>query len=210
MKLLPDFLRLGDDQLEQLEALEREVLHLNARLNLVSEASTEHFWERHILHSLTLAARPFPAGAVVVDWGTGGGFPGLPLAIAFPDVTFHLVDAIGKKIQAVRTVARRLGLENVIATQARAEAWDGTVHSAVSRATAPLADLWGWTERVWTPQSAAPEAWPPGLLALKGGDLRNEIEALHAAAPSAQVEMTGLGPLLGEAFVDKVLVRVTR
>lgn len=210
MRPLPEALDLRPHQMAQLEALEREALRLNARINLVSAASARHFWRRHILHSLALAARPFPEGATVVDWGTGGGFPGLPLAVAFPNVAFHLVDAVGKKIQAVRTMARRLGLENVTATHARAEAWEGRADYAVSRATAPLAQLWTWTERVWTPAPAEAEAWPPGLLALKGGDLAAEIEALREAFPDVRAETSGLGPILGPDFADKALVHVTR
>lgn len=198
-------------QRQQLQAYEQLLLQLNRRFNLVAGSTEDAFWELHALHSLTLALRPFPAGCTVVDWGTGGGLPAIPLAIRFPEVRFIAVDAVGKKVQAVKTMARRLGLDNLAAWNGRAERWPGTLHYSVSRATAPLADLWSWHRRAVSPLSAVPDdAWVPGLLCLKGGDLKGEVAQLHQADPRVQVETMDLAALTGRrAFRDKCLVQVT-
>src|SRR5690606_39924734 len=182
----------------------------NRQVNLVSPATVPEVEERHLVHSLALARKDFPAGATVVDFGTGGGLPAVRLAVRFPDVRFVAVDAVRKKTEAVRLFARRLGLGNLDVWNGRAEDWPGEAHYAVSRATAPLADLWGWFDRVRRPLTGAPEgAWTPGLLALKGGDLADEIAALHAAFSGLAVEATPLEPLLGRAyFAGKALVEV--
>ncbi|MEM6337881.1 MAG: RsmG family class I SAM-dependent methyltransferase, partial [Bacteroidota bacterium] len=99
---------VSGEALEKLRAYEALMRRINRRFNLVSPASAEVFWERHIEHCLVLASRPFPAGASVVDWGTGGGLPAVPLAILFPAVQFTCVDSVGKKVHAVRMAAREL------------------------------------------------------------------------------------------------------
>lgn len=204
------FLYLTDRQRAQLATLEREALAFNTKLNLYSQASAEDFRLRHVAHSLTLATRPFPAGSVVADWGTGGGMPGLVLAIIFPEVSFHLIDSVEKKIRAVQAMARRVELDNVEAHHTRAEQWEGHVTHSVSRATAPLNTLWAWHSRVAVSREPAESAWPPGLLCLKGGDLRGEIANLKAAA-DVQVTTTPVRTWLDDPyFVDKVLVQVTR
>ena len=205
------FETLTEEQREQLRAFERMLLDFNRKLNLVSRETSAFFEERHVLHALALSVRPFPTGAVVVDWGTGGGLPAIPLAIRFPDVTFHAVDAVGKKIRAVATMARRLGLGNLHAWHGRAEDWPGRAHYSVSRATAPLVDLWRWHVAARDPDAPprTEEAWPPGLICLKGGDLTGEIETLRAAFPSVGVETRPLEPLLGRPyFAEKQLVVV--
>lgn len=200
-------LHLDDRQQSLLETLAAEAQAINRSVNLYSAASAAAFETRHIRHSLALASRAFPAGAVVVDWGTGGGMPGLPLAIAFPETHFVLVDSVGKKIRAVQTLARRLGLVNVEGWCGRAETFDAACHYAVSRATAPLADLFAWTERVRLPLDAPPGAWQPGILALKGGDLSAEIAAFAHAASGWRVDAHPLYPALGDRhFEDKVLI----
>ncbi|HLT46267.1 MAG TPA: 16S rRNA (guanine(527)-N(7))-methyltransferase RsmG [Rubricoccaceae bacterium] len=197
-------------QRAQLDAFAAELARVNRRVNLVSPATVPEVEERHLVHSLALAHRAFPAGATVVDWGSGGGLPAVPLAVRFPDVRFVAVDAVRKKTEAVRLFARRLGLANLDVWNGRAEAWDGAAHYAVSRATAPLADLWGWLARVRLPPPEVPEGcWAPGLVCLKGGDLTEEIAALHAAHPGLTVEQIPLAPLLGRAyFADKAIVSV--
>ena len=202
---------LLDEHRGRLEALREQLLGLNRKLNLVSPDTEGDFMERHVLHALLLAQRPFPPGAVVVDWGTGGGLPALPLAICFPEVTFHAVDSVGKKVQAVRTMARRLGVENLEAWHARAEAWEGQAHYSVSRATAPLARRGQWHRRARVSLIPGPsEAWPPGLLCLKGGDLREEVGALQAAFPETQVVQQELWPITRRAYYkEKVLLQVT-
>lgn len=203
--------RLSEKQRRQLEAFETLLLRFNRKINLISRASEEQVWQEHIQHALTLSWKSFPAGSAVVDWGTGGGLPAIPLAIAFPEVRFFAVDASGKKVQAVRAMARRLGLENLFVWKGRAEAWPGEAQYSVSRATAPLADLWRWHARAFTPGVALPGEgdWPPGLLALKGGDLRGEIAGLKEAYPAVQVERHALEPILGEPFfAEKYIVVV--
>lgn len=202
---------LTEAQRERLRHFQELALGFNAKLNLYSEASAEHFWQRHVLHSLALAARPFPTGARVVDWGTGGGLPGLPLAILFPEVEFVLVDSVGKKIRAVQTMARRLGLDNVTAWHGRAEAWEGSASHSVSRATAPLETLWQWHDRVVQPGEANPNEWPSGLYCLKGGDLQAEINDLTTATPELTVSRMPLDELLPDPyFRTKELVQVVR
>src|SRR5690606_41790758 len=120
--------------------------------------SEERLFERHILHSLSLTFRKFPAGSTVVDWGTGGGLPAVPLAIVFSDVRIHAVDSVRKKVQAVRTMARRLGLENLDTWHGRAEAYPGDADFSVSRATASLSVLWSWHARVAVGRAGTEEA----------------------------------------------------
>ncbi len=180
-----------------------ELARVNRRVNLISPGTVGETEERHLVHSLALARRAFPDGVAVVDWGTGGGLPAVPLAIRFPNVRFVAVDAVGKKVEAVRLFARRLGLDNLDVWAGRAEAWPGRAHYAVSRATAPLVDLWGWLARARAPLDAVPEGcWPPGLVCLKGGDLSVEIAALHARFPGLTVEREGLGSLLGRPYFE--------
>ena len=207
----PPPLGLSPTQLDRLAELERLALQFNEKLNLYSQASAEAFRERHIAHSLVLATRSFPPGSVVADWGTGGGMPGLVLAIAFPGTPFHLIDSVGKKIRAVQAMARRLGLNNVTAHHARAEAWPGRITHSVSRATSPLATLWAWHERVCEPVAFEEGHWPPGLICLKGGRLEEEIEALWQQHPNVGVKVYPLPDWLsGLKLEEKVVVEVTR
>ncbi len=192
------FKSLTAEQREQLDAFEEQLLRFNQRVNLISPETEDAFRRRHLLHCLTLTARDFPAGSTIVDWGTGGGLPAIPLAICHPEVTVVGVDSVGKKSRAVRTIARRLGLDSCFTWNGRADEWTGEAHYSVSRATAPLAKLWTWHRRVAvSPNESSDDAWPPGLLALKGGDLSNEVSALHATDPDAEVERHSLNELLG-------------
>lgn len=202
--------KLDATQRAQLHDLERLFLEANQGVNLVSRRTVSEFERRHVLHSLALAERAFPAGATVVDWGTGGGLPGLPLAVAFPGVHFVLVDATRKKTEAAAAMARRLGLDNVEVWWGRAESWGGTAHFAVSRATAPLGDLWAWTSRVLIAQTATSKhEWRPGLLALKGGDLNDEIAQQRRRFPATEVKVEPLSVLAADAYFDaKVRVHV--
>lgn len=204
-------LLLSDDQREQLRIFETELLRFNRRHNIISRDTEAHFAERHVLHSLALAHRKFPAGAVVVDWGAGGGLPAIPLAIAFPDVEIHAVDAVRKKIHVVRALQRRLGLDNLVAWHGRAEKWHGHAHYSVSRATASLLQLWKWHERVGLPRlGVTGSMWQPGVICLKGGDLGNEAAALSASYPSVHIRTTSLAALGdSESFAEKVIVELT-
>ena len=138
----------------------------------------DNFYERHVLHSLAIAkACEFQPGTEVVDVGTGGGFPGIPLAILFPEVRFHLIDSIGKKIKVVKTVATDLGLQNVEARQIRAEELTGTYDFYLSRAVAQAQDQVRWAEAVIHQQSR--NDLPNGMLLLKGGDLTEELRPVR-------------------------------
>jgi len=206
---------LTDAQRQALGRFADELARVNRAVNLVAQSTMGDVWARHVRHSLCVAARPFPAGAVVVDWGTGGGLPAVPLAIACPHVRVVAVDAVGKKTEAVRLFARRLGIENLTVWNGRAERYaDAGLPSpqyAVSRATAPLADLWRWFDAVRAPVGGdLPEgAWTPGLVCLKGGDLADETAALHASFGGLTVEATPLTDLMGDSWSDKALVHVT-
>ena len=202
---------LADAQREVLDAYVAELERVNRRVNLVARPAARDDLVRHVRHCLALAVRPFPDGAVLVDWGTGGGLPAIPLAVAFPEVRIVAVDAVGKKTEAVKLFARRLEIDNVEVWNGRAEAYDGPApHYAVSRATAPLADLWRWFSRCRQPPPDAPaDAWAPGLVCLKGGDLADEIDALTREAPDVHVETVGLADVLGAEWSDKGIVHVT-
>ena len=203
---------LTAEQEEQLDALEEQLLRFNQRVNLISPETEDAFRTRHLLHCLTLTVREFPDGCTIVDWGTGGGLPAIPLAICYPEVTVVGVDSVGKKSRAVRTIARRLGLENCFTWNGRAEEWTGDAHYSVSRATAPLTDLWRWHRRVAIPLGDAPSdsEWPPGLLALKGGDLSDEIADLRAFDPDVEIDRHPLAERLGRNgfFGEKEIVAV--
>ena len=190
---------LTDRQEKQLYAYEELLRKFNRRLNLVSPETVDEIWDLHIRHSLCVLRRSFPEGSAIVDWGTGGGLPAIPLAIARPDVTVYAVDSVGKKVRAVRTFARRLGLENLFGWNGRAEKWTGKAQYSVSRATAPLVDLWSWHERVYeSPEEVSESDWSPGLICLKGGDLSGEIRDLHEHSPAATVAEEQIQPLLGD------------
>lgn len=206
------FAALTDDHRQLLNAYEEMLRRFNDRVNLISSNSERHIQTQHLLHCLTLSFREFPAGSTVVDWGTGGGLPAIPLAIRFPEVTFVGVDSVSKKARAVRTMARRLGLENCYAWAGRAADWGGEAHYSVSRATAPLDQLWQWHRRVVVDLDTAPaeDEWPQGLLVLKGGDLTDEVAALQDIDSEAEVERGSLQLLLGRNgfFGEKELVAV--
>lgn len=164
-------------QLEQLAALDALYHDWNSKINVISRKDMDSLYEKHVLHSLSIAtAFEFVAGAQVADLGTGGGFPGIPLAILFPEVQFFLVDSIGKKIRVVEEVAKGLGLTNVTAINSRFEALKGKKFDfVVSRAVAPLKDLWTWSKPLLKKKGATAGGALPGLISLKGGDLAAEI-----------------------------------
>jgi 16S rRNA (guanine527-N7)-methyltransferase len=146
----------------------------NNQINVISRKDIDLLFERHVLHSLGIAKIiSFKAGERVLDVGTGGGFPGIPLAIMFPDTQFYLVDSIGKKIKVVKEVAQALGLQNLEASHMRAEEVPGKFDFAVSRAVTQLKDFYPWIKNKFNKQSK--NKIPNGLLYLKGGDLKQEI-----------------------------------
>ena len=170
-------------QIDQFTALEELYTEWNAKINVISRKDIDSLYEKHVLHSLAIAALfNFPAGIDIIDIGTGGGFPGVPLAIFFPEVRFHLVDSIGKKLKIIEAVKEAIGLTNVTTQHTRAEEIKNRKFDfAVSRAVAPLKDLWRWSkpllksERYELAEAEEAESIKSGLICLKGGDLSQEI-----------------------------------
>lgn len=165
-----------DEQIRQLAALKGLYEEWNTKINVISRKDMDHFYEHHVLHSLAIATTfSFSAGMEVIDLGCGGGFPGIPLAILFPDARFHMVDSINKKLKVVSEVAASIGLQNLTVQHSRAEDIKNQKFDAVvSRAVAPLKDLWRWS-RPLIRKNSAREDNPNGLVCLKGGDLAQEI-----------------------------------
>jgi 16S rRNA (guanine527-N7)-methyltransferase len=199
------------NQIRQIEALEPVYREWNARINVISRKDIGALYEKHVLHSLSIAAVfNFPPGSEVIDIGTGGGFPGSPLAIFFPETSFQLVDSIAKKLKVVDAVADALSLTNICTAHMRAEEIKGRKFDiALSRAVAPLKDLWIWSRPLLRPQniqSLDQEALPnaSGLICLKGGDLANEISA-SGTRPKI-FEISGLFP--EESFREKYILQV--
>ncbi len=171
--ILKYFTELTDAQKQQLQALYAVYEDWNAKINVVSRKDFHLFYERHVLHSLAIAAvADFEDGTTILDVGTGGGFPGIPLAIMFPACKFHLVDSIGKKIKVANEVAEAIGLTNVSAKQARMEQGKEKYDVIVTRAVAPLAQLKHWLVGKLDGKSKKSVG---GLFCLKGGDLTQEI-----------------------------------
>lgn len=164
-----------DRQLGQFSALEDLYKDWNEKINVISRKDIDSLYEKHVLHSLSIAAAfEFEAGAEIIDLGTGGGFPGIPLAIFFPEVRFHLVDSIGKKIKVVAAISEALELKNVTSQHIRAEEIKNRRFTiVVSRAVAPLKELWKWSQPLL--KKPASSRMPSGLICLKGGDLAQEI-----------------------------------
>ena len=158
MKLIEHYFPdLSPLQLQQFASLEGLYQTWNAQINVISRKDTEHFYERHVLHSLAIAKIiQFLPGAYVLDIGTGGGFPGIPLAILFPEVQFHLVDSIGKKIKVVQEVAGHLGLTNVKASHARAENVKDRYDFIVSRAVTQMPIFLTWIKGKSAKKKPAP------------------------------------------------------
>ena len=163
-------------QIEQFRKLEDLYKEWNQQINVISRKDIDSLYERHVLHSLAISVIcNFDKGTQVVDIGTGGGFPGIPLAIFFPECEFLLVDSIGKKIKVVQEVAAAIGLKNVTAIHGRVEEIKNRQFDyAVSRAVAPLAELWKWIKPAIRIGQKSDEL-PNGLICLKGGDLGKEI-----------------------------------
>lgn len=162
-------------QLQQLEQLEAVYQDWNAKINVISRKDMDQFYIHHVLHSLGIAkVIEFQPGTKVLDIGTGGGFPGIPLAILFPDTHFHLVDSIGKKITVVKEVAKALKLTNVEAQQARAEALVRKYDFVVSRAVTRMIQFYPWVKGKIKKEDI--NDYPNGILYLKGGDVDEEME----------------------------------
>ena len=166
-------------QTEQLLALEGLYKDWNSKINVISRKDIDQLYSNHVLHSLAIAAAfTFPPGSKIIDIGTGGGFPGIPLAIFFPEVEFLLADSINKKLKVVAGVADEIGLKNVVTRHTRVEdIKDRKFDYVVSRAVAPLGDLWRWSKPLLAKRPSDGEHPASGLICLKGGDLAAEISA---------------------------------
>jgi len=174
-KYFPD---LTEVQLEQLSKLKGLYEEWNAQINVISRKDIDNFYERHVLHSLAIAEMmQFKKGTKILDVGTGGGFPGIPLAILFPESSFHLVDSIGKKIKVVKEVAKALNLSNVTAQHERAEQVNGKFDFVVSRAVTRMNKFIPWVQSKILQEDQ--NILPNGILYLKGGDLQTELSEIN-------------------------------
>ena len=175
------FTGLSGTQWEQLEMLRPLYEEWNAKINVISRKDIDNLYPNHVLHSLAIAKLiRFAPGSRIMDLGTGGGFPGIPLAILFPEATFDMVDSIGKKIKVVNAVCEALQLKNAHGFQSRAEEMPGSYDFVVSRAVTDLPTCYQWIRKKIAKSSRNTLA--NGILCLKGGDLQKELEALPVKA----------------------------
>ena len=185
--VLKYFPGLSDSQKEQFALLPALYNDWNSKINLISRKDMDHFEERHVLHSLGIAkVISFNTGTKIMDVGTGGGFPGIPLAILFPECEFLLVDSIGKKIMVVNEVARSLGLKNVKAIQMRAEDVKEKFHFVVSRAVTEFPVFYKWVKDKFLKEQM--NEIPNGILYLKGGDLQKEFGPMYNHAKVTELK----------------------
>ena len=217
--ILKYFTDFSPAQQEQLQKLDPAYKDWNQKINVISRKDIDSLYEKHVLHSLAIAAAfDFPDGTEIVDLGTGGGFPGIPLAIFFPAVKFHLVDSIGKKLKVVEGVAEAIGLKNVTTQHARIEEIKNRKFDfVVSRAVAPLKDLWNWSKPLLKKEpiiTSASETGSnpvgakikPGLICLKGGDLAKEIQ--ESLTKPRILEIHDIFP--EDYFREKYLLHISR
>jgi 16S rRNA (guanine527-N7)-methyltransferase len=191
---------LSPKQKEQFSQLDELYRFWNSRINLISRKDIDRLYLHHILHSLAIAkVISFLPGEKVLDVGTGGGFPGIPLAILFPETDFHLVDSIGKKIKVVQEVALGCGLMNVRASHDRAEQIDGKFHFVVSRAVTRLSEFYPWVKGKFEKKSL--NTIQNGILYLKGGDLAEEIKE-----SGLKTELIPLSKFFKEDYFDSKFV----
>lgn len=175
--ILDYFPELTSEQIHQFEQLEDLYKDWNQKINVISRKDIDNLYTRHVLHSLSIARMvSFLPDAEVLDLGTGGGFPGIPLAILFPETKFTLIDGTKKKIFVVNEVARAIQLKNITAKQVRAEELKAKYDFIVTRAVASLEKLLPWSYKLIKKQQK--HAWPNGLIALKGGNIDEEIKAV--------------------------------
>jgi 16S rRNA (guanine527-N7)-methyltransferase len=201
--ILSYFPELSSKQIEQFSKLQELYVHWNEQINVISRKDTDNFYERHVLHSLGIAkVIQFKKGTKIMDVGTGGGFPGIPLAILFPDCDFLLVDSIGKKIKVVNEVAHELGLKNVTGIHERAEKVDGTFDFVVSRAVTQMPEFITWVKNKVSKTSK--NSLPNGILYLKGGDLSEEMKTVKQWSKEYKLKDF----LEGEFFETKKVVYV--
>jgi 16S rRNA methyltransferase gidB len=176
--ILKYFPEITDEQKQQFEKLEQLYTEWNEKINVISRKDMDGLYEKHILHSLGIAkVMPFADGTKVLDIGTGGGFPGIPMAILFPEVSFTLIDSIGKKIKVVEAVSEGLRLKNVTAVHGRAEKLKEKFHFVVSRAVTQMPEFLRWLKGKFEKEQFNEKH--NGVLYLKGGDLAEELAGLR-------------------------------
>ena len=200
-KYFPD---LNNTQRQQFYSLDELYRDWNAKVNLISRKDIDNLYERHILHSLAIAkCFKFKKDTEILDVGTGGGFPGIPLSIYFPHVKFHLIDGTLKKIKVVQDIIEKLGLENATAEQVRAEELKNRKFDfVVTRAVAEMPKLRVWSQRLFKEKERNP--MPNGLIALKGGKIDEEIKSLP---PGEYTEVYPINDYFQEAFfAEKYIV----
>lgn len=203
LKYFSDF---NERQLEQFAALFDVYKDWNNKINVISRKDIDSLYLKHVLHSLAIAAViEFEPGTQIIDIGTGGGFPGVPLAIFFPEVQFHLIDSIAKKLKVVDAVAEAIGLTNVTTQHIRAEEIKNRQFDfVVSRAVAPVKDLWRWGYSLI--KKGNRQELPNGLICLKGGDLMQEI-----AESTVRPRMIPIDEIFREEFFkEKYLLHISR
>ena len=204
--ILKYFSEFNEKQLQQFAALEELYNEWNSKINVISRKDMEGLYLKHVLHSLSIAAViNFHPGTKILDIGTGGGFPGIPLAIFFPEVQFHLVDSIAKKLKVVNEISSAISLTNVTTQHIRAEEIKNRQFNfVVSRAVAPIKDLWKWSYPLL--KKGVEQEMPNGLLCLKGGDLAQEI--------SESTVKPGIYPIQEifkeDYFKEKYLLHISR
>ena len=203
LKYFSDF---TEEQLRQLTLLEPLYKEWNEKINVISRKDIDSLYEKHVLHSLSITATfEFADGLEIIDLGTGGGFPGIPLAIFFPNVKFHLVDSIAKKLKVVEAVADGIGLKNITTQHSRIEDIKNRKFDfVVSRAVAPLKDLWRWSKPLLKIKTQT--EFSPGLVCLKGGDLTTEIQ--ESGVRPKIMEINSIFP--EDFFKEKYLLYITR
>jgi 16S rRNA (guanine527-N7)-methyltransferase len=183
-EILKYFPNLEENQIEQFRKLESLYLDWNAKINVISRKDIEQLYVKHVLHSLAIAkVQKFEPGTYVLDVGTGGGFPGIPLAILFPETRFYLIDVIMKKVTVVKAVADSIGLKNVKAEPLRAENVKGDFDFIVSRAVTNMPDFYSWIKDKIKKQNK--HELKNGILYLKGGDLTEELKDFPKATEYA-------------------------
>lgn len=194
-KILQYFPDLSEKQIEQFKMLQDLYNEWNAKINVISRKDIDELYTRHVLHSLGIAkVLPFKDGAKIMDVGTGGGFPGIPLAILYPNVNFYLIDVIAKKIKVVTEVANALGLKNVKAEQKRAELVKEEFDFVVSRAVTNMPDFVKWVKGKIAKDSV--HEMKNGILYLKGGDLSEELAVYQ------NVQLFDLAEIFDDEFFE--------
>ena len=184
--IISDYFSLSDHQEQQFAALDVLYRDWNSKINVISRKDIDNLYEHHVLHSLAIAkVLPFQPHTEILDVGTGGGFPGIPLAILFPECRFTLIDSIGKKIKVAQEVANALGLTNVECIQERVEEEKRKFDFVVSRAVMPLPDLVRLVQK--NVSNKQRNAVPNGLVVLKGGDLRDELRPFQKRAEVTEI-----------------------